>query len=92
MKDLAQCRAEIDVVDRQIIKLFEERMEICKDVVRYKMANDLQIFDASREQAILDALAQKTTPEMLPYTQELWRTLMTLSKQLQQVVVDTEGK
>lgn len=89
MKDLAQCRAEIDVVDRQIIKLFEERMEICKDVVRYKMAHNLQIFDSSREQAILDALAEKATPEMLPYTQELWRTLMALSKQLQQTIVDS---
>ena len=33
MKDLEQCRKEIDEIDQQLIKLFEQRMQVSKDVV-----------------------------------------------------------
>lgn len=32
MLDLKETRGEIDRVDKQIIELFEERMELCKEV------------------------------------------------------------
>ena len=37
MKDLETCRKEIDAIDQQIIQLFEQRMNVAKDVVTYKM-------------------------------------------------------
>ena len=83
MKDLAECRAEIDRVDRELQRLFEERMEICQEVARYKAAHGLATYDPGREQAVLDGLAEKTTPELLPYAQKLWQTLMDLSKDFQ---------
>ena len=83
MKNLEECRAEIDRVDRQLLQLFEERMEICREVARYKKARGLPVLDASREEAVLDALAQKTTPELLPYARKLWRAMMDLSKEFQ---------
>jgi len=83
MKDLAECRAEIDRVDRELLRLFEERMEICQEVAQYKAAHGLATYDPGREQAVLDSLAEKTTPELLPYAQKLWQTLMDLSKDLQ---------
>ncbi|MBQ8798258.1 MAG: chorismate mutase [Lachnospiraceae bacterium] len=36
MKDLLQCREEIDCIDKQITALFEERMQISADVAAYK--------------------------------------------------------
>ena len=30
MKDLEQCRREIDEIDQQLIKLFEQRMNVSK--------------------------------------------------------------
>ena len=41
MKDLEQCRKEIDEIDQQLIKLFEQRMQVSKDVVTYKLAHDM---------------------------------------------------
>ena len=41
IKDLQQeksLRKEIDEIDQQLIKLFEQRMKISKDVVTYKLA------------------------------------------------------
>jgi monofunctional chorismate mutase len=92
MKDLNECRGEIDRVDRQLLGLFEERMEICREVARYKKARGLPVLDASREEAVLEALAQKTTPELLPYARKLWRAIMDISKEFQAAETGGETK
>lgn len=43
MKDLKQCRQEIDEIDEQMMALFERRMKVAKDVVTYKMAHHMEI-------------------------------------------------
>lgn len=53
MKDLNECRKEIDEIDQQLIKLFEQRMKISKEVVTYKLANNMQIFQPEREKMSL---------------------------------------
>ena len=37
MKDLKQCRIEIDAIDQQLMELFEKRMALSKSVVEYKI-------------------------------------------------------
>lgn len=54
MKDLEQCRKEIDEIDQQLIKLFEQRMQVSKDVVTYKLAHDMEIFQPQREKAVIE--------------------------------------
>ena len=89
MKDLIQCRAEIDAIDRQIVRLFEERMRVSRDVVRYKHANHMNILDTSREEAVLASRAQMAEEDVLrgPVT-ELYRELMRLSREEQQRCLD----
>ena len=53
MKDLNECRKEIDEIDQQLIKLFEQRMKISKEVVTYKLANNMQIFNLSEKKMSL---------------------------------------
>ena len=36
--DLLECRNKLDVIDKQIVKLFEERMDICGKVAETKIA------------------------------------------------------
>ncbi len=47
--DLQELRVEIDSVDRQIVDLFEKRMEIASQVADYKIANGKKVFDKERE-------------------------------------------
>ena len=54
MKDLIKAREEIDLIDTEIIRLFEKRMDIVKDVAIYKIANKLPVLDSSRENAMLE--------------------------------------
>ena len=77
MKDLTQCRAEIDAIDTQLIALFEERMRVARDVAYYKQEHHMDILDSSREQAVLDSRAARVTEDALRQpTIELFRELM----------------
>ena len=49
MLDLKETRGEIDRVDKQIIELFEERMELCKEVAEYKLYTGKPVLDRKRE-------------------------------------------
>ena len=53
MKDLKTCREEIDAIDKEIIALFEKRMHVAKDVITYKLAHDMQIFQKDREKEVI---------------------------------------
>ena len=49
MRDLQDSRKEIDIIDEQIIRLFEKRMDICKDVAAYKLHTGKPVLDRKRE-------------------------------------------
>ena len=53
MRDLKECRVDIDRIDEQISKLYEERMKICGEIADYKIANNLKIRDEKREEEII---------------------------------------
>ena len=90
MKDLNQCRAELDVIDAQLVSLFEKRMQVVRDVALYKHANNINILDASRENAVLESRAAQLKEDVLkkPLT-ELFREMMRLSREEQRRYLDT---
>ena len=53
MKDLLDIRKDIDKIDEQIVKLYEERMKLTSDVAEYKINTGKQIFDKEREESKL---------------------------------------
>ena len=48
MKDLQQCRKEIDEIDQQIMKLFERRMNVSKNVVEMICVQSTEVDHAAR--------------------------------------------
>ncbi len=54
MNELEQLRQRIDTIDRQLLPLFLERMEICSKVAEYKRASRMPVLDAAREQQVLE--------------------------------------
>ena len=54
MIDLQECRNEIDKIDSDIIRLFEQRMKVCEDVAEYKIAvRDSISFSQSMESRMM---------------------------------------
>ncbi len=85
--DLSEYRKRIDGIDRQLVALFSERMEIAKGIAEYKKENGLPVLDASRERAKLAEIAKMSAPEMRSYTGVLFSQIMELSKAYQEGVL-----
>ena len=59
MDNLDDNRKKIDVLDAQIADLFEERMEICRQIAVYKAAHGMSIVNPSREEEVIRRGAQR---------------------------------
>ena len=90
MKDLTQCRAELDAIDSQLVALFEERMRVARDIALYKHKNNLNILDAAREDVVLQSRAAQVSEDALRQpTIALFREIMRLSRDEQRRTLDT---
>ena len=84
MKDLKQYREELDSIDLEIIKLFEKRMSIIKDVTIYKKENNLPILDETREEMMLQKnLKNLNNAELKEYYKAILKTYLDVSKKYQ---------
>lgn len=82
--DLQEIRVELDRIDTQIERLFEERMKLCGDVAEYKIATGKEVYDAKREQEKIDALTSIAQGEFNKQAVgELFLQMMTLSRRYQ---------
>lgn len=89
--DLSHYRNEIDIIDKELIKLFERRMEISKNIAKYKSENNMQVFDGSREKEVIEKnLKRLSKKEYEKVTKLFMSTLMDLSKSLQEEIVSRE--
>ena len=85
---LEQYRNEIDEIDKELVKLFEKRMDVCKKVGEYKKEHGLKIFVPEREQAIVEKRTGQTqNPVYRPYVAEFFEGLMQISRRLQKTVL-----
>ena len=81
---LEKQRAEIDAIDREIVALFERRMQVVVEVAQIKKENGIAILDANREKEVIQKvqsyLKDATLKEELA---EAYETLMKVSKDYQ---------
>ncbi|MBR5508515.1 MAG: prephenate dehydratase [Lachnospiraceae bacterium] len=92
MTDLLELRDKIDVIDREMVRLFEERMEICRQVAEYKIANGKKVLDRERELQKLEVLGALTHTDFNRHgVQELFQQIMSMSRKLQYQLLAAEG-
>ena len=88
MKDLNNIREEIDLLDKDLIEIFKKRMDLVKYVINYKIDNDLDIFDSSREKYILEKNRKiLNNKEYEKYLDEFFISLMKISKDMQNKIL-----
>ena len=56
--DIAALRRRLDEIDQEIVDLFEQRMEVSRQIAAYKRKNDLPVLDAGREEQVLVSRTQ----------------------------------
>ncbi len=84
MKDLTTIREKIDQVDKKIVELFEERMELTNEVAEYKKKNNRQIFDGKREEEKIAKIKSYTKSSFNEKAaEELFSQIMAISRKFQ---------
>ena len=81
---LEKQRAEIDAIDREIVALFERRMQVVVDVARIKKENGIAILDANREKEVIKKVqSYLQDADLKEELAEAYETLMKVSKDYQ---------
>lgn len=91
--DLMECRNKLDVIDREIVRLFEERMQVCGDVAEYKIETGKAVYDAVREQQKIAAVQELTHNDFNKTSvKEIFSQLMAISRRFQYGLLAAHGK
>ncbi len=84
MKELEEIRKELDAVDQDLVRLFERRMQLSREVAAYKQARGLPVLDEKREaQVLASRAAMAEDADLAPAVQALFTTIMALSREQQ---------
>ncbi|MBR5041951.1 MAG: chorismate mutase, partial [Bacteroidales bacterium] len=84
MNDLEQARLAIGEVDKNIAKLFEERMRLAGRILDYKRGNGLPILDAAQEERVIsNNIGNISDPGIQEYYVLFLRDMMKISKAYQ---------
>ena len=84
MSKLIEARKKINTIDKEIAKLFEERMIVSKEVAEYKAEYGLPIFDSNRETEVINQnLAYIDDSVIKEYYVKFLQETMNISKSYQ---------
>jgi chorismate mutase len=84
--DLDECRAELDAIDAELVRLMSTRLELGLAAARIKRNRGLPIADPAREKTVIAqardwAVKAGVSPDEV---EEIFRRLISLSRQAQQ--------
>ncbi len=90
--DLLELRDEIDKIDREIVRLYEERMKISQQVAEYKITTGKKVLDKEREIKKLNAVKDMAHNDFNRYgIEELFEQIMSMSRKLQYQMLTEKG-
>lgn len=86
--NLDKIRKDIDKIDNELARLFEERMGIVLDVARYKKENKMPIKDSKREALIIENCKKRIkNPDYVVGFQRVMRDIIDASCDLEEVLL-----
>lgn len=90
--DLSELRVQIDAIDKDIVELYERRMDICRQVAAYKIENGKKVFDKVREEEKIARVKSLTHNAFNSVgIQELFEQIMSMSRKLQYQLLAEKG-
>lgn len=90
--DLNLIREDIDVIDKEIVSLFEKRMKLCEDVANYKISVGKDVLDRKREEEKIEKVKSFAKNEFNKNgTEELFTQIMAISRKLQYRLLTENG-
>jgi len=84
VEDLKKLRDDIDSIDKELIALFQKRMETVLKVAEYKKKNNIPILNENREDEVIKKNSKLIYNEDLKKpVEEFLKDVMKISKDLQ---------
>lgn len=92
MAEIDDYRKKIDEIDKEITRLFEERMNTVINIANYKKDNNLPIFNRSREDEVIEKnISYLKNKDYAEETRKFFIDLMEVSRELQsRKIIETE--
>ena len=91
-KDLAELRVQLDQIDSQIVKLYEDRMDLCRQVGEDKLKTGKRILDKEREKQKIQAVSALAHNDFnRTGISELFEQIMAMSRKLQYQIINEKG-
>ncbi len=91
-RDLEELRGRIDGIDRQMVELFRQRMELSAEAARYKRERGMPLRAAGRERALLGQVADQAGEELADYAQSVFRAVLAASRSYQSALLGRESQ
>ena len=91
MNELENLREKIDTIDKEMIALFEKRMDIVADIAASKIKNNLPVLNQNREDIVVSKV--KSTVKNKEYADsaaDLIKNIMEISKKFQQKLISKQ--
>ena len=85
--ELSELRQEIDRIDSEIFRLFDERAKVSEGVAAYKRDHGMRVFDPVRERAKVADAAGRAPEDLRTYAQVLMELLMEASRSRQHALL-----
>lgn len=93
MDDLEKLREKIDSIDKEIVELFEQRMDVVLKVAQYKEQHDLPILNTGREKEVIKKNLSKLKDKNYEREAEtLFKTLMEVSRNKQAQLLSRDSE
>lgn len=90
--ELKELRVELDRLDRELVRLYERRLELCSEVAAEKLKTGRAVLDSEREQQKLDSVAMLVGNDFdKKAVRELYSQIMTVSRRLQLGILREQG-
>lgn len=90
--DLLELRKQLDGIDSQIVKLYEDRMDVCKQVAEFKISTGKKVFDKQREMEKIATVKSMTHNDFNSRgIEELFEQIMSMSRKLQYQMLAESG-
>ncbi len=88
--ELSECRAGIDGINNELLRLFCKRMELSKNVAEYKAEHGLPVLDHAREREVIYEMTEKAGKDMEYYTKVLYNVILDLSRAYQSKLLNRD--
>lgn len=90
--ELSKLRQQIDTIDKDLLRLFTERMQVSNSIAEYKRQTGMPVLDPARERELLARIAEEAGEDLDTYALVLYSTILSLSRSYQTRKLSPESK